>query len=83
MQIFISMTSWRRTLGYISLRWKEPSTCEACGSEFTCGATITGCWCTEVKLSAETRADLRARYRGCLCRACLERAADSQRKEVP
>ena len=70
------MTSWRRALGYISLRWKDPSTCEACGGDFTCGATITGCWCTEVKLTKDTRARLRSRYGNCLCRACLERARD-------
>jgi hypothetical protein len=72
----MSMTSWRRALGYISLRWKDPSTCEACGGDFTCGATITGCWCTEVKLTKDTRARLRSRYGNCLCRACLERARD-------
>ena len=70
------MTSWRRALGYISLRWKDPSTCEACGNEFTCGATIAGCWCTEVKLTKDARALLRSRYRNCLCRICLERARD-------
>jgi len=34
-------TGGRRALGFVSLRWKDPSTCEACGSDFTCGATIT------------------------------------------
>ena len=34
-----------------------------------------GCWCTEIKLSAETRASLKKKSRNCLCRACLERAA--------
>jgi len=70
------MPSWRRVLGYIALRWKEPSTCEACGGTFTCGATITGCWCTQVKLTKDTRSRLRRRYRHCLCRACLEQARD-------
>jgi len=65
----------RNALGYVSLRWKDPSTCEACGNEFKCGATLTGCWCTEVKLTDETRADLRGRYKKCLCRECLEREA--------
>ena len=64
-----------RLLALLHPRWREPSRCDACGGEFVCGATIAGCWCTEVKLSAEARAALRARYRGCLCRACLERAA--------
>ncbi|HEY1304664.1 MAG TPA: cysteine-rich CWC family protein [Vicinamibacterales bacterium] len=67
------MPSLRRALGYVSLRWKDPSTCEACGSDFKCGATITGCWCMDVKVSKETRASLRGRYENCLCRECLER----------
>jgi len=69
-----AMSSWRRALGYVSLRWKEPSRCEGCGGDFTCGATITGCWCMRVPLTTETRARLRGRYTSCLCRACLEGA---------
>ncbi|PWT92579.1 MAG: hypothetical protein C5B55_06115 [Blastocatellia bacterium] len=49
--------------------------CEACGKEFICGASLTGCWCSEVKLSDEQRADLRSCYSDCLCRNCLERVA--------
>ena len=64
-----------KLIGLISPRWREPSTCEACGEAFTCGATLAGCWCTEIKLSAETRASLKKSYRNCLCRTCLERAA--------
>jgi hypothetical protein len=66
---------WRTLAGVISPRWREPSACEACGQPFTCGAALTGCWCAELTLSAETRAELRARYQRCLCRACLERFA--------
>lgn len=54
---------------------KGPSVCEACGGEFVCGAPLAGCWCAEVELSEAVRAELRARYRGCLCRGCLERFA--------
>jgi hypothetical protein len=46
--------------------------CESCGGEFACGAKLSGCWCSEVRLDDETRAELRARFRGCLCRTCLE-----------
>jgi hypothetical protein len=55
--------------------------CEACGTEFTCAGKLTGCWCSEIKLSDEMRANLRERYEHCLCRACLERLAqgDSNR----
>ena len=46
--------------------------CESCGEEFKCGAGLSGCWCAEVRLDEATRAELRARFRRCLCRACLE-----------
>jgi hypothetical protein len=60
---------------------REPSSCESCGGEFVCGATLAGCWCSEINLSEETRAHLRARFRGCLCRACLERFAAGEVKQ--
>jgi hypothetical protein len=46
--------------------------CESCGAEFECGASLASCWCSEVKLDDAARAELRARFRRCLCRACLE-----------
>lgn len=49
--------------------------CPACGESFACELSLAkGCWCTEVKLNDETRQQLRERYSGCLCRACLEQA---------
>jgi hypothetical protein len=54
-----------------------PSTCEACGASFTCGASTSACWCSSVKVSENVRADLQTRYDQCLCPACLERAAQS------
>jgi hypothetical protein len=69
-----------RVLGQsISPRWREPSTCESCGETFTCGATLAGCWCAEVKVSEAVRAELSARFQRCLCRACLERFAETDR----
>jgi len=69
----------RRTLktiaALVSPSAREPSACESCGAEFACGATLAGCWCSEIKLSEETRAELRARFQRCLCRTCLERFA--------
>jgi len=57
-------------------RAAEPNeTCPACGERFACGASLRGCWCAEVKLTDAARAELRRRYTGCLCRACLERVA--------
>lgn len=51
---------------------RAPRECEACGKPFVCGASLKGCWCFEIKLSAATRTELRARYKHCLCRECLE-----------
>jgi hypothetical protein len=63
----------RNLAGLFSERWREPSTCEPAANLFKCGAKLTGCWCAEVKLSEQVRAELRAKYRGCLCRQCLEK----------
>ncbi len=50
-------------------------TCESCGETFGCGAKIDGCWCTEVKLSQESAADLKAKFSDCLCPVCLAKVA--------
>ena len=50
-------------------------TCEACGETFVCGASLTGCWCSEVKISDAARAKLKEKYKGCVCRNCLEQFA--------
>ena len=52
-------------------------TCAACGQPFHCGASLRGCWCTEVQLTNAQRAALRETHDAnrCLCRPCLERAA--------
>jgi hypothetical protein len=51
-------------------------TCEACGKEFVCGASLKGCWCSEVKLTDENRTAIRQTYSDCLCRECLEQAGN-------
>ncbi len=54
---------------------RKTKTCEACGASFACEISLgTGCWCGELKLSEDTRQELRAKYSNCLCRACLEKA---------
>ena len=45
--------------------------CEACGRSFVCGASLSGCWCSEIELTDEARAELRNCYGDCLCRDCL------------
>lgn len=74
--------SIRELAAFVSPNWREPETCEACGSQFTCGASLRGCWCTEVKLSERVRAQLRQRYQHCLCRECLERFATQDEEET-
>jgi Cysteine-rich CWC len=67
------MSKLRKVAQLISPRLAAPSKCEACGNEFSCGASLRGCWCSEIELSEEAQADLKSRYRECLCRDCLER----------
>jgi Cysteine-rich CWC len=56
--------------------------CQACGNSFTCGASLKGCWCSEIKLSGEARAELRSLYSDCLCRDCLEKQSGSTRRQA-
>ncbi|MEK6283583.1 MAG: cysteine-rich CWC family protein [Acidobacteriota bacterium] len=54
---------------------RKTQACEACGASFGCEISPgQACWCGEVKLSDKTRQELRAKYRNCLCRTCLENA---------
>ena len=50
---------------------RAPRECEACGKPFVCGASLKGCWCFQIKLSADARRRLRERYIHCLCSECL------------
>ena len=63
-------------LAVISPRWRAPAACEACGGEFTCGASVGGCWCAKVEVNDAARAHLRAKFSGCVCRACLDKAQE-------
>jgi len=57
---------------------RKSQACEACGETFACEISLgTGCWCGEIKLRDEARQELRANYKKCLCRACLEKIAAS------
>ena len=68
----------KKLLSIFSTRWRAPETCAACGEKFVCGATLAGCWCREIKLSEETRTELKERYKGCLCKNCLEKLTVQQ-----
>lgn len=55
---------------------RKSQACEDCSETFACEISLgTGCWCGEIKLSDEARQELRAKYKNCLCRACLEKVA--------
>jgi hypothetical protein len=54
--------------------------CAACGQQFACRPG--GCWCTDVRLTAVTLAQLRQRYADCLCETCLRRHASDVRAET-
>lgn len=58
--------------------------CPRCGSGFHCGANdVAPCACASLRVDAAVLAELRARYTGCLCLACLrEIAALKQPSEV-
>ncbi|MFT7722348.1 MAG: cysteine-rich CWC family protein [Roseateles sp.] len=51
--------------------------CPRCGGGFACGAATGHCACFGLRLSDALRAELAARYRGCLCLACLRALAEA------
>ena len=61
----------KKATGVIAEKDKQPSVCEQCGAEFTCGASLGSCWCMKVELSAETREELKSKFNDCLCPDCL------------
>ena len=63
----------KNAIGFISEKYKTPSVCESCGEEFTCGATLKGCWCMNVEITEKTREQLKAEFKNCLCKNCLEK----------
>jgi len=54
--------------------------CEACGNEFVCGASLKGCWCSEVPLNKDDRSTLKAKFSDCLCKDCLEKQAGTTKE---
>ena len=50
--------------------------CPRCGGGFHCGVNdAEPCACTALQFDEATLADLRARFTGCLCLACLREIA--------
>ncbi len=46
-------------------------TCPICEKNFTCNLSPT-CWCATRVVPTEVRAYLAARYKSCVCSACLD-----------
>ena len=63
---------------FIDPKYKESSICESCGDEFTCGATLKGCWCMKVNLTDEVREKLKTKFNDCLCPNCLEKLTSAE-----
>ena len=55
---------------------KRARTCEACGEDFQCEIALGGCWCSKIDLTDVQRAAIAEKYEDCLCRRCLEKAAE-------
>ena len=66
--------NWSNVLTKVLPVIKRPQQCPACGEAFACEIGLQGCWCSDVKVSASTLETLRSKYKGCLCRSCLEKA---------
>ncbi|MFT3953540.1 MAG: cysteine-rich CWC family protein [Piscinibacter sp.] len=60
------------------------SRCPRCGGEFHCGVMDSGpCACTTLTLSPALRAELGARFQGCLCLSCLRALAAGAPLDLP
>lgn len=61
----------KNVFGIFSEKYKDPSVCESCRDEFICGATVTGCWCMNMKITDDARAEMKEMFQKCLCPKCL------------
>jgi Cysteine-rich CWC len=56
-------------------------TCEVCGLAFSCGGY--GCWCGEVAITERQMDWIAAKYRDCLCPACLQKVSRGELGPAP
>ena len=62
----------------------DDSRCPRCGGTFHCGVNdAQPCACTALSLDDATLNDLRQRYAGCLCLACLREVSVTQPTRAP
>ena len=69
-------------LGFVIPSLKTPSVCESCGDEFTCGASLKGCWCMDLQLTDKSREELKKKFDDCLCPSCLKEFAEPESPEI-
>lgn len=66
------------------MRSVADSRCPRCGGAFHCGVNdVEPCACTTLRLDDATLADLRQRFDGCLCLACLRELSMTQPAPTP
>lgn len=53
------------------MRGPVSKTCEACGATFLCGGYQ--CWCGQIGITERQMDWIAARFKDCLCAACLDR----------
>ena len=67
----------KNDLGLFPETCNDPSICESCGDEFICRATSKGCWCMNVNVSDDARAEMKEKFAKCLCPKCLNTYASA------
>ena len=68
----------------MSMSGDANSRCPRCGGAFHCGVNdAEPCACTALSLDDATLANLRQRYAGCLCLACLRKISAAQEALSP
>lgn len=57
--------------------------CPRCGGGFECGVQAGHCACFGIRLNERLRAELAARYSGCLCMPCLRELIEADLRRQP
>jgi hypothetical protein len=59
------------------------TSCPRCGGGFECGVNAGHCDCFGIRLTDRLRAELAARYSGCLCLRCLRELIEADDARQP